>query len=87
MRLDRRVTELGGQTEGKVGVLAVQGGEQSVRLEKLAKRLEIENQAISGHLNTVTQSVNVLAKSLEGIQGRVAELQGRVGRCRLTQSG
>jgi tol-pal system protein YbgF len=77
--LDRRVTELGGQTEGKVGVLAVQGGEQSARLEKLAKRLEIENQAMSGHLNTVTQSVNTLAKSLEGVQGRVAELQGRVG--------
>ncbi len=77
--IDRRVTELSGQTEGKVGALAVQGGEQSARLEKLAKRLEVENQAVSGHLNTVTQSVNGLAKSLEGVQGRVGELQGRVG--------
>lgn len=77
--MDRRVTELSGQTEGKVGALAVQEGEQSARLEKLVKRLEIESQAVSGHLNTVTQSVNTLAKSVESVQGRVGELQGRIG--------
>ena len=77
--IDRRVTELGGQTEGKVEHLRFKKASRASNWRSSAKRLEVESQAVSGHLNTVTQSVNTLAKSLEGVQGRVGELQSRVG--------
>ena len=73
--LDRRLTEVAGQTEGKVGVLAVQGGDQAAKLDKLTKRVELDAQAVSGHLNTVTENVNALAKSIETFQGRTVEIQ------------
>jgi tol-pal system protein YbgF len=80
--LDRRLTEVAGQTEGKVGVLAVQGGDQAAKLDKLMKRVELDAQAVTGHLNTVTENVNVLAKSIEMVQGHLAKsietLTGRI---------
>lgn len=60
---DRRVTELSGNTEGKVGLLVVQQGEQAAKLEQFAKRVEAEGQAVTNHLNEVSRSVSALAKS------------------------
>jgi tol-pal system protein YbgF len=76
---DRRVTGLAGQIEEKVGALAVQEAERSAKLEKLAKRLDLEGQAVTGHLNIVTQNMNAVAKSVETLQGKVGDIQGRVG--------
>ena len=72
---DRRITGLAGQIEEKVGVLTVQGAEQGARLEKLGKRFDVEGQAVTGHLNTVTQNLNMLSKSVETLQGKVGEEQ------------
>ena len=72
---DRRMTGLAGQMEEKVGVLTVQGAEQGAKLEKLGKRFDVEGQAVTGHLNTVTQNLNMLSKSVETLQGKVGEMQ------------
>jgi tol-pal system protein YbgF len=76
---NRRVAELTGRIEGKVGMLVAQQGEQAAKLEKLVKQVETEGQAAATHLNEVTRSVNdmtrsvsALAKSLEAMQAKAA---------------
>ena len=71
---DRRMTELSGQTESKMGGLVVQEAEQAAKMDRLAKRMESEAQAMTSHINTVTQNVNGMAKSLETVQARMAQL-------------
>ena len=72
--MDQRLTDLAGKSEGKVGWLVGQQGEQAAKVEKLAKRMDLEGQAAATHLNAVTQNVTALAKSLESMQARVGEL-------------
>jgi tol-pal system protein YbgF len=71
--LDRRIAELGTQTDAKIAGVA---SEQAVKVDKLAKRVEMDGQAVTNHLNTMTQNFNVLAKSLESAQGRVGQNGG-----------
>lgn len=67
---DRRVTELAGRIEGKAGLLVVQQSEQAAKIEKLAKQIDAEGQAVATHLNKVTQTVSALTKSLELVQAK-----------------
>lgn len=57
--IERRVADL--------NALTAQGAEQSAKLDKLTKRMDVEGQAVAQHLNTVTQSVN-------GFDGRIEAL-------------
>jgi tol-pal system protein YbgF len=71
--LDRRMADLGTQTDAKIAALA---SEQATKVDKLARRVEMDGQAVTNHLNSMTQNFNVLAKSLEGGQGRVSHNGG-----------
>src|SRR2546426_3854669 len=55
--VDRRVTELTNRTGGRGGALATQQGDQAVKLDALAKRLEADNQTESARLDAPDKTV------------------------------
>lgn len=78
-QVDRRVAEVSGNTEGKVGLLIVQQGEQAVKMEQLAKRVEVEGQAVTMHLNEVTRNMTALSKTLDAAVMTVNDTTRAVG--------
>ena len=76
--MDRRVAESFGKSEGKIGLLTVQEGEQAAKLEKLTKQVEIEGQAVATHLNEVTRNLSALAKAMESVQAKVGNWDAAV---------
>jgi tol-pal system protein YbgF len=76
---DRRVAEVSGNTEGKVGLLIVQQGEQAAKIEQLTKRVEVEGQAVAMHLNEVTRNVTALTKTLDAAVATVNDTTREVG--------
>src|SRR2546427_5220288 len=74
--VDRRVTELTGRVEGKIGTLATQQGDQAVKLDALEKT----GAAAVATVNETSRGLGELKRVMEESLGKQAV--GRVLRCR-----
>ena len=73
--VDRRVTELTNRTEMKVGILTAQQGDQAVRLDALAKRLEADGQALSARLDGLQKIVAAAVATVNETSRGLGELK------------
>jgi len=73
--VDRRLTDLTNRTGAKVGTLATQQGDQAVKLEALAKRLEADNQAMSSRLDALDKTVAAAVASVNDTARGIGQLK------------
>ena len=73
--VDRRLTDLTNRTGVRVGALATQQGDQSVKLEALAKRLEADNQAMSSRLDALDKTVAAAVASVNDTARGIGQLK------------
>ena len=73
--VDRRVTDLSNRTGVKVGALATQQGDQAVKLEALAKRLEADNQATSARLDALDKTLTAAVASVNDTARGIGQLK------------
>src|SRR5216117_547094 len=73
--VDRRVTDLTNRTGARVGALATQQGDQAVKLEALAKRLEADNQAMSARLDALDKTVTAAVASVNDTARGIGQLK------------
>lgn len=72
--VDRRVTELAGKTEGKVGALVVQEGERAARLEALKKQIEAEGQSLTAQVRELRVHADRQAAGLDAMEKKLNEM-------------
>src|SRR5207244_10679138 len=73
--VDRRLTDLTNRTGANVGTLATQQGDQAVKLEALAKRLEADNQAMSTRLEALDKTVAAAVASVNDTARGIGQLK------------
>jgi tol-pal system protein YbgF len=73
--IDRRVTDLTDRTGVRVGTLATQQGDQAVKLDALAKRLDADNQAMSARLDALEKTVAAAVASANDTARGIGQLK------------
>jgi len=73
--VDRRLTDLTNRTGVRVGALATQQGDQAVKLDALAKRLEADNQAMSSRLDALDKTVAAAVASVNDTARGIGQLK------------
>src|SRR5207244_9801595 len=73
--VDRRLTDLTNRTGVRVGAVATQQGDQAVKLDALAKRLEADNQAMSSRLDALDKTVAAAVASVNDTARGIGQLK------------
>jgi tol-pal system protein YbgF len=72
--IDRRMAELAGKTEGKVGTLVVQEAERAAKVEALRKQIEADGHAMLAQVRELRAQADRQAAGLDALEKKINEV-------------